>query len=220
MSARAATVAALVVAALLPGQGASAAGPAPAGEVCGFVSMSDTTGQMQSGEIDGGPLVAPGSAVSITCSIHVDNGTHSGTAAVSASATGQSVVVLPPTPMSYPDPEAQPVHLCTEATVDGTAWYWDGAAWTTDPDAPCVPSIDLCEYDCVAGVLGLVYSAGAEVLPPEVREVAWDPVFRGVGCWITGWCHPLDALLCSSFEVLFPPEGDIPGIWDCPPYEG
>lgn len=28
----------------------------------------------------------------------------------------------------------------------------------------------------------------------------------------------VDSVVCEAFEVVFPPEGDIDGIWDCPPY--
>jgi hypothetical protein len=28
-----------------------------------------------------------------------------------------------------------------------------------------------------------------------------------------------DGILCPAYSIVFPPEGDIPGIWDCPPYD-
>lgn len=27
-----------------------------------------------------------------------------------------------------------------------------------------------------------------------------------------------DPLVCPVLATMFPPEGDIPGVWDCPPY--
>ena len=28
----------------------------------------------------------------------------------------------------------------------------------------------------------------------------------------------IDALSCPVLAIMFPPEGDVPGLWDCPPY--
>ena len=28
----------------------------------------------------------------------------------------------------------------------------------------------------------------------------------------------IDSIICPVLALVFPPEGDIPGIWDCPPY--
>lgn len=32
------------------------------------------------------------------------------------------------------------------------------------------------------------------------------------------WLHETDSFTCPVLAVLFPPEGDIPGVWDCAPY--
>lgn len=29
---------------------------------------------------------------------------------------------------------------------------------------------------------------------------------------------PVDPIVCPVIVPVFPPEGDIPGVWDCPPY--
>ena len=28
----------------------------------------------------------------------------------------------------------------------------------------------------------------------------------------------LDSVVCPVLAVVFPPQGDVPGVWDCPPY--
>ena len=28
----------------------------------------------------------------------------------------------------------------------------------------------------------------------------------------------IDGVFCGVFAYVLPPEGDVPGIWDCPPY--
>jgi hypothetical protein len=35
----------------------------------------------------------------------------------------------------------------------------------------------------------------------------------GIGC-----NSGLDPIICPVLAIVYPPEGDIPGIWDCPPY--
>jgi hypothetical protein len=36
---------------------------------------------------------------------------------------------------------------------------------------------------------------------------------------VTDLTEILDPTLCPLLAAVFPPEGDIPGIWDCPPYD-
>lgn len=234
------------VTAIAPAAASYAQTGPPVGRACSFVSTSDPTGETWSGEINGGPLAAPGSEVSIRCAIHVGfgNGTHAGAAVVAESAgPARDVVVLEPRQMSYAANGWDPVYVCTSATVDGTAWYWDGQDWTTDQGAPCVQSTTVCEdsgfglvEQCLFPVLEEVYWLGVAVLPPDVKEELWDPAFRLVGCvWYgIGFCsiwEVLDPPLCALYGQLAPgvpgivdvlPEGDVfllgEMFWDCPPY--
>ena len=168
----------------------------PAGRACSFASVTDPTvenGETQTGQVNGGPLAAPESAVSMRCAIHVGNGTHAGTAAVSASAGPErDVVALAPTPVSYLSPEGQPVYLCTQATVDGTTWYRDGDTWTANSSSSCALAIS------------------QEIFPGPLQPVL--DLIDQLNCQ--------DPCICEWLQILFPPEGDIPGIFDCPPYEG
>jgi len=126
-------------------------GPAPAhavgpvGRTCSFHSAIDVTREpgWQVGVIYAGPLVT-GEPGTLWCSIHVDNGVHSGAAVVreGAGATG-GVAVMAPRPIGYPLTAASTVTSCT-SWAGAVTWYWVGTGsafgqgyWTTDPNAPC-----------------------------------------------------------------------------------
>lgn len=196
-----ALVAGAVLAALLPGP-AQAAAPDAEGVLCGFASTGHPTDAgVQVGEIDGGPLAvanvddafAQPVTATLTCAIHVGWGnlTHAGSDAVSASATGNAVVTLPPTVVSYKyDPYTfEVIAVCTElAVTDGHGdtyhLYYDGfrEEFSSSPNVEC-------------------QWAWGE--PPPPPPPIWERV---------------DAIVCPIFAVVFPPYGDIPDIWDCPPY--
>lgn len=212
--------------------GAAAAGTPPEGRRCTFLaSSSHVEDEGHDGQINGGPLAAPGSEISIRCSIHVGNATHSGPAAVSESAgPARDVVALPPTPMSYLAAHDDVVATCTEATVDGTTWYWDTTAWTTDPDAPCDVSrtVTIWPPECPDHPVCAVEDV-LPLLPPPVRGVV-----DYVGCIVLGGpglCS-FDYAVCPLLAALAPgvpgaldvrPDGDVyvggEFFWDCPPYE-
>lgn len=204
----------IVTAAASAGLPAHAAGGPPVGSICDYAANGPTAENGWTGFMDGGPLVAPGSAISIRCSIHVGNNTHSGAAVPSATATaeGTDVVVLPPTPITYFADDNDLVAMCTEATVDGTTWYASGGRWTTDSATPCVGggSSVLCveRVEDVQGCLppldvvcDLLRTAGS-VVPdvPGVAEIEDDG-----DLWIGQLSVPHVTLQRTR-------------VWDCAPY--
>jgi hypothetical protein len=186
---------------LLPATASAA--PAPlTGVGCGTSYADDpATPGGSVGELDGGPLVlvADDPAVpvrgSVTCTLQT-GATHGGAPlAAATSATTTGVVVLPATPVAFTADPLDTVYLCTRVDVEGGAvWYSDEEAgeWSTDPDVPCAP-------------LGV-----DEVCPtadPTARCSPWSPVL-------------IDSITCPILALVFPPWGDVPDVWDCPPYGG
>lgn len=76
--------------------------------------------------------------------------------------------------------------------------------------------VNLCTELRVAGEPPLYWDDDAE-------DWSGDP---DVACYIPpdGGPDPepierlLDQLVCPVLALVYPPEGDIPGVWDCPPY--
>jgi hypothetical protein len=231
-----ALVALAVTAVALVTPAAHAADPAPSGPGCRLTSVEVTAGQV-TGELDGGPLAAPGSTISMRCSVHVDNWDHSGTAAVSeSSAPGPGVTVLEPRAVSFPyGPDDFFVEVCTEATVGATTWYLDWSGWTTDSGAGCggnevtwlvqtgrsaVPPGLQPLYDATTGLLCLVVGDACDSLGPFLRALS------------DASATYVDPLLCPLFVAAAP---GVPGVvdirsdgdvyvagtllWDCQPYE-
>lgn len=212
-------VAGLVAAAALP----VAAGPPgpPTGRPCRFAAVG--SGSTWTGEVDGGPVAAPGAAaVTLTCSIHVGNDTHAGAAAVTeTSVTGPGVTALEPRPVTFQAEEWDVVVGCTAATVDGTTWYWDGGAWTPDGTA-----------GCTAPLWPPVQPWPAPEPVDEVAGYAWCVVFGTTRERTTcDSSRMLDAVVCAALLAARPgvggvldirPDGDayVAGewVWDCPPY--
>lgn len=196
----------LALAAWLPAAAGAAPGAPPEGGRCRFLAVSGTDQESPDrfeGAVYGGPLAAPGAAVTITCSITVNGGRHTDPPAVSETAgPAADAVVLAPRAMSYVGLEWDVVHLCTAAIVDGTAWYWDARteAWSADPASTCERSREI---------------------PPEVPIV----------CIGTLWECLVDPTACRTFASLpsvpgvaeLGPDGDVhvagEPFWDCPPYE-
>lgn len=209
-----------VVAALLPAP-ADAAVPSPDGYACGYSSLTDPTAEegTQLGEIDGGPIVVadlprvdvhgdptlswdvlgnPASAT-LTCDLQLNDQTHGGPNTVSLSASGTTVVVLPPTTTSYALSVNDTVHLCTSVTVtdargDSGTFYWDAweQEWTTDSTVPCTGL--LAPPCCYVPFVG------------DTSEIVGELFLE------------VDRIVCAVLDDVFPPEGDIPGLWHCPPY--
>ncbi|HWL35250.1 MAG TPA: hypothetical protein VNQ77_03570 [Frankiaceae bacterium] len=197
----------LAAAASVPSAAAADPGP-PRGEPCGFVSTNGTDSgspRTFAGVIYGGPLVAPGAEVSITCSIVLNDVRRTAPAVVSETAgPAAHAVVLPPTPMSYVAEDWDLPYLCSAATVDGAAWYWDAATgtWSADPAAPCDPAVTPNAGDpwpCHELVACLVPVLDAAVCPVLVAL----PSVPGV----------VDVEEDGDVHVAGEP------LWDCPPYD-
>lgn len=209
----------LSLTAAAPAQAQAPEGPAT-GILCGFGSVTDPTienGEVQTGEIDGGPLVAtaPGATISMTCTIQVGaaNSTHAGAnSAVAGSSPSVQATAVPPTLVSYLSPEGQPVYMCTEATVNGVTYYYDSVSepggWSLSSSVGCSEAIS---QEIFPGPLG------------PVLDILF-PILDGVFTTVDGILHDLfvntiDPVICPILAGIFPPEGDIPDLgWDCPPY--
>ena len=228
---RATLAAALAALSFLPGMPAEA-GPPPAadGRTCGFTLFFDPTsgGDAVIGELRGGPIVVADLAnlvanpveVTLVCTIQTGTDwTHNGTDAVSASATGTTAAVLPPTPFSAEMPPGQPTSLCTALVVEDARGevhhlYFDHVGgggtneFSTSPDAACVGA-------CTQPMFG------GSCEPPPCRDrihLNCSPVLTVVELAGQAIADHVDPLICQVLAVAFPPEGDIPPSWDCPPY--
>ena len=188
--------------------------------ICSFNSISDPTVEpgTQIGQVNGGPITDSNllATMTLTCTIQVGgaNNTHAGVDAASASATGTNVaaacihadhqefwdervcpgvgVTLPPTQISYTSTEGQPVYLCTEVSVNGTVYYYDDASgsWSASASATCGEAIQ--------------------------QDLIPEPLFS----LINSILEQVDPTICPFIAMAFPPEGDVLGVYDCPPYGG
>jgi hypothetical protein len=204
---RLAVLAALGAAVLVPtGPAHAASGVTVLGASCGWTSVQDPTFTHQSGVIEAGPLVVVADdpaanplVASVRCSLQLAGDRHSDPDVFSvSSAATPGVVLLPPTPFSYEDPDGALVATCTEVTVaGGPTLYLDDhtGEWTTDPGAPCGTS-PYCACDdedpigklldasialldaTVCPVLGLVPVVGHDL------QVLWEDC--------EPWMYPLD----------------------------
>ncbi len=206
---------AAIVATTLAGSftGTAVAGPeadGPTGFLCGFSSITNPNAEAntQTGEIDGGPLVvttgegattAPASGT-LTCTIQVGaNSTHAGADAPGGkvSANGTGVVVIPPSVVSYTAAPEQAVYLCSQFTYTGGGTVYFHA--DNDDD----PSTDTGHWSADANSeCGLAISASTPEEPGPVNELELL----------------IDSLICPTLKTLLPPDGDVAGVWDCPPY--
>lgn len=200
------TIAKVAVAAAAVGGlqlGAVAPAEAQTGFLCGFASITDPTveGDVQTGEINGGPLAAadtdnPGeeaATIAIRCTIQVgaQGATHAGADAYAAtSPTNPGVAVLPAHQFTYVAPSGSPVYLCSSAIVNGQIRYWDSV---NDP------------VDTTDG--GWQTTSGHDCLLAISQEV--DP----------GDGSELDPIICPPLALVLGSDGDIEGVWNCPPYE-
>jgi hypothetical protein len=193
----------------------------PSGFLCGFSSVTDPGtegGNVQTGEIDGGPLIDITAAGTVnaggtlTCTIQVGFSLHSdpdnGASASATATAGSPVVYLPPTLVSYNSPPNVSVYLCSQYTrPDGTKLYWHASDdptvdghWTTDPNKPCSLAIEAGGDD--ANVIDAVVCPVLQTLDAVVPDVPGVIEFKpgtqpgGPDLWLLG--------------TLF---------WDCPTYE-
>ena len=142
------------------------------GAPCALADVSDPLAETgaRSGTLSGGPLAVTdnGSPVAglLRCSVQVDRPGHAGSAEVSTSAHGITVVVVPPTLVSFRAGET--TYVCSDFTPDGGATlYLDVAtgAWTTDRTAGCpVAPVPDVEHPITGGVTITRGTTGAPVV--------------------------------------------------------
>lgn len=151
-------------------------------------------------------------AITLTCSIKVGESDHTSPTAASATANGLGVAVLAPVHMVYRDPSFAGLAICTEVTVtdrdgESATLYWDVAdeEFGTDPSVTCGP------VACVTSADDACHG-GPPSIPPEPVRDAVDLANQVI-------VEHVDPPLCAVLDDLFPPEGDVPDVWDCPPYQ-
>jgi hypothetical protein len=190
---------------------ARADAPIGAGLICQFATVVDPTAEpgTQSGELSGGPVLlteqdgfTPETGT-LTCRVQVGTSDHTGSGpAVSGHGTG-AITAGPAVVNILANAD---VYLCSEFTddSDGVTYYWDAVAgeWSADPNTPCEPSFPLDCADC----------------PPYIRDLLRDLFNLSSSLDSDTRKRLLDSILCPILAQVFPPEGDIPGVWDCPPY--
>lgn len=124
----------------------------------------------------------------LTCTVQVGGVTHDGSDAVSRRANGTDVVVLLPEITSFVAPEDVPLYLCAE--------FWssrDGRTVYWDGYSQTWSSSPYADCDLLSGF--------------DTRDTS-DPVFYEF----------VDPWVCPAIAFMLPPDGDIPGVYDCPPY--
>ena len=189
----------------------------PVGRRCEFSSVTDPTvenGGTQIGYIRGGPIGQPDNptaSVEIICTIQVGSNIHNSTSNDTYRCTDGPSMGTDTTfcgPVIYPSPPDQPVYLCTEVRISGKeTFYWNAinptptppapsGSWSHDPNSFCNEAI---RQEILPGPLGPVL----DLIFNTVNDILIDEV---------------DPRICPILAVIFPPEGDIPPLWDCPPY--
>jgi hypothetical protein len=188
---------------------ARAAGGPPAGESCTVVYQTDDTGY--SGVVTGGPVLAPGSVVSLRCSIAFGYDATNASAPAQTFTAGPSgdTAVVAPQQFAYAD-ASEPLVLCSAATVEGTTWYRDSdtRSWTTDVNTRC--AWDDAVFALADAVLHAVGECGLD--EPCIPEHPDRVCQRTIG--LEGQGVP------GVVEVG--PDGDVvvgrEPFYDCPPY--
>jgi hypothetical protein len=193
---RVAPVVALVLA-------ATPVAPARASDPTGFLCAADKTASPPGrGRLDGGPLVAAAAAdgappadpltITLRCSLQTDAyGTSSGPDFAETSGTGTGVAIAPPVEFAIPPDEI--AYVCTEVTLTDRAGtvrhrYWDENLYDFTDDP-----------DAACGLV-YFYPCG------------------GYGTTCEDYVGPLlDAVVCPALAPLYPPDGDVPDVWGCPP---
>jgi hypothetical protein len=132
----------------------------------------------------------PATSVLLTCSLQLDGFTHDVPDAVSVSGAGPGVATVPPTVVSYRAEDEDFEVLCT-SLVAGTAAGPVTLYWD-----------DLAARWSTDPAATCSRFAGHGELPRP---------FEPIGTFV-------DRVVCRALAAVFPPYGDVPGIWDCPPY--
>lgn len=188
---RYAAVAALLAATATP---AGAAGAELAGPTCSMSSFSGTANTGYLVVVDGGPIAVTGSdepvSVTLTCSVMAGyNGDHTRDPLAVVSATGDGVAVVPPTPVFIEDPQ-DVIGTCTSVTLVER----DGDTTTLYHDD---------------------YGPGFSTDPTVPCGAL--PLCSGCGLYDQVW-NAVDAAVCPVLAQAFPPDGDVDGLYACPPY--
>lgn len=203
---------AAVTLAALPAAPAHAA-PSAEGLTCGYAFLANPAGPegTQLAELDGGPIVvADGSdltanpmSVTLTCTLQVGwvNRAHAGADAASASASGTTVVTLPPTVVAFRlEPEWETVFVCTELTINDFHGVTHHLYWDHEAEVFSTSDAVICAYP----------DLGPEPGPEPWPDPLVCPVFVGLPPGVPGVIEVRadgDVYVAGTF------------LWDCPPYE-
>ena len=200
---RALRTALVAVVALLPFAPSPAGAAEPAGVECEYSGVSEPqASQRGTAEIDAGPIVLDSDPAgqpvwgSVTCTLLVNGSRHSDTAAAVATVTSDvtpGVAHLAPTLVWYGVDPDDVVVLCTRVDVVGGPTYYWTPPQTSD-------------------------GAGSWSTDPDAPCDGWHAGSELLATLLDQAEAALDTVVCLPLAVLFPPEGDVDGIWDCPPY--
>lgn len=142
--------------------------------------------------IDGGPLVADertGVTISMTCTLqHGANSTHAGADTASASSLFLPQAVVLPPTFVTFRPPAGAPIFICTQMKINSTTYYHDDSTSSWSTSTSVP----CKPYRLGGDIG-----------EEVDRILVEEV---------------DPVLCPVLSLVFPPEGDIPLLWDCPPY--
>lgn len=224
---RLAVALAAATALLAPIPAAHAAGGPPSGRSCTidtFAPNAEPT--VWTGVLYGGPIVAPGEAVSLRCSIHLNNGTHDGPAVAAASTAPSPSAAAIAQAVTYQSGPFDYQAVCTEATVGATTWYLTFGGWTTDAGSWCAGG------DIVEGLPEPVATIVDEVICLIDIERVCDGIDRIIDVVSGPFEEYVDPVLCPILASYAPgipgvvdidPTGDTTLVaygffWDCPPY--
>jgi hypothetical protein len=212
------------------------------GRRCSFNSITDPTleGDAQTGQINGGPLVAtaPAATIQMTCTIQVGANTHNGGDACAAPGPASlQVGFVTPTACTYDSPEGVPVYMCTQATINGVTYYWDAGppdpgtgTWSTSSASYCNEALSVEIFPGpICTVTPQLYVAlggnGTDPINPDGQNlvvIGPDGDTYAGGIWID--CLPRDnplppppggwfpdPLICGPLASLSP---GVPGVID------
>ena len=176
------------------------------GFLCGLARVDDPMFEgAQTGEIDGGPLVvddrttAEVESGTLTCTVQVNAGTHAGVDSGSVTGPTTHGVAVAGGTVSYAAHPDDNVYVCTQVATERGTRYWNSSndplvdgSWATDPaTASCWLAFGTSRL-------------GEETTP--CKEITEIEILA-------------DSIICPTLATLLPPDGDIDGIWNCPPYE-
>lgn len=95
-------------------------------------------------------------------------------------------------------------HVQGNGICGGGRAFCDGQRTCTGTDVATTSGDGFC--DLAAGTWAYCSAGGSLPDPCELAES------------LCNLLQEVDLIVCPIFAILYPPEGDIPGVWDCPPY--